>query len=33
VAAPLLSIVGLVATLGALGGLGAYRLTMGRRRA
>ncbi len=33
VAAPLLSIVGLVAALGALGGLGVYRLTIGRRRA
>jgi hypothetical protein len=32
VAAPLLSIAGLVAALGALGGLGVYRLTIGRRR-
>jgi hypothetical protein len=33
VAAPMLSIAGLVAALGALGGLGVYRLTIGRRRA
>jgi len=33
VAAPMLSIAGLVAALGALGGLGIYRLTIGRRRA
>ncbi len=33
VAAPMLSIAGLMAALGALGGLGVYRLTIGRRRA
>jgi hypothetical protein len=33
VAAPMLSIVGLVAALGALGGLGVYRLAIARRRA
>ena len=32
VAAPLLSIFGLVAAVGALGGLGVYRLLIGRRR-
>jgi hypothetical protein len=31
VAAPMLSIAGLIAALGALGGLGVYRLTIGRR--
>lgn len=31
VTAPMLSLAGLVAGLGALGGLGVYRLTLGRR--